>query len=108
MATIKQTPKQIEPEKDIQEEIKNKVEPAVEDIPVENISVEVEKKSNWHKAGDLSDEIITVQICNIPDKTGMGKRNCMLRMINAATGELAGIPTILRGHNIVNGELQGE
>jgi hypothetical protein len=72
------------------------------------ITVEVDKTPLWQTVEDMTDDVLTVQACNLVDKTGMGRRNCMIRMVNAKTNELAGTPAILNGYIVVNGDLMGE
>lgn len=115
MAARKQTPKKIEPEVTEEQEkpeapeatAPNGSKPAGSGTNAD-IVLETEEPSPWQTVNDLSDNILTVQCVNMVDKTGMGRRNCLMRMVNAKTGELTGIPAVMKGFLVVNGDLQGE
>jgi hypothetical protein len=104
MQSKKQVPKTIGSEDDYE---KITVYKPDEEGPKRMI-VETEEKSPYQTIFELSDDLFTVQCANMIDRTGMGKRSCMLRVINTKSGDLVCTPEILRGFSVVEGILQGE
>lgn len=104
MPPRKQVPKTIGPEGDYEEA----TEAGAGESESQQIIVETEDKSPYQTIRELSDDLFTVQCANLSDRTGMGRRSCMLRAINTKSGDLASTPEILKGFSVVDGILQGE
>jgi hypothetical protein len=104
MPARKQTPSKIKHE----EHVSDETEQTPEEQVAAPIVIETERLSQWQTITDMSDNLLIVQCCNFIDKTGMGRRNCLMRQLDAETGKLSGVPTVMKGFIVVNGDLQGE
>lgn len=93
--------------KQIPSKIKTEAEVEVGEDQEDKFAVETEKPSNWQVIEYLSDKTTRIECVNMIDVSGMGKRNCIMRMVDPETDRMAGIPIILPEHTVVNGVLQG-